>query len=162
MTVDENGDFDFNDVVFDVCPVSSENKTILIIRAVGGELPLYIGSFDEAHEVHNVCNLGPMQMTNTGWDGGIDYNRECGRITLEGQVIASRSDARNITIWVVKKNETITLSADPGRVPSKICVGTDYRWCRERVDIDDTYCKDGVKLFSAYVAGELGDDWYKQ
>lgn len=162
LTVDENGDFDFNDVVFDVCPVSSENKTILIIRAVGGELPLYIGSFDEAHEVHNVCNLGPMQMTNTGWDGGIDYNRECGRITLEGQVIASRSDARNITIWVVKKNETITLSADPGRVPSKICVGTDYRWCRERVDIDDTYCKDGVKLFSAYVAGELGDDWYKQ
>ena len=162
LTVDENGDFDFNDVVFDVCPVSSENKTILIIRAVGGELPLYIGSFDEAHEVHNVCNLGPMQMTNTGWDGGIDYKRECGRITLEGQVIASRSDARNITIWVVKKNETITLSADPGRVPSKICVGTDYRWCRERVDIDDTYCKDGVKLFSAYVAGELGDDWYKQ
>lgn len=162
LTVDENGDFDFNDVVFDVCPVSSENKTILIIRAVGGELPLYIGSFDEAHEVHNVCNLGPMQMTNTGWDGAIDYNRECGRITLEGQVIASRSDARNITIWVVKKNETITLSADPGRVPSKICVGTDYRWCRERVDIDDTYCKDGVKLFSAYVSGQLGDDWYKQ
>ena len=162
LTVDENGDFDFNDVVFDVCPVSSENKTILIIRAVGGELPLYIGSFDEAHEVHNVCGLGPMQMTNTGWDGSINPNKECGRITLEGQVIASRGDARNITIRVVKKNETITLSADPGRVPSKICVGTDYRWCRERVDIDDTYCKDGVKLFSAYVSGQLGDDWYKQ
>ena len=162
LTVSENGDFDFNDVVFDVCPVSSENKTILIIRAVGGELPLYIGEFDEDHEVHNVCGLGPMQMTNTGWDGAINYNRECGRITLEGQIIASRGDARNITIWVVKKNETITLSADPGRVPSKICVGTDYKWCRERIDIDDTYNKGGVKLFSEYVAGQLGDDWYKQ
>ena len=162
LTVDENGDFDFNDVVFDVCPSPDENKTILIIRAVGGELPLYIGEFDEDHEVHNVCGLGPMQMTNTGWDGSIKPNKECGRIVLDGQRITSREGAKDITIWVVKKNETITLSAEPGRVPSKICVGTDYKWCRERYDIDDTYNKGGVKLFSEYVAGQLGDDWYKQ
>ena len=162
LTVDERGDFDFNDVVFDVCPSQDENKTILIIRAVGGELPLQIGEFDEAHEVHNVCNLGATSMTNTGWDGGINYNKECGRIVLDGQRITSRDGAKGITIWVVKKNETITLSAEPGRVPSKICVGTDYKWCHERNDIDDTYHKNGVKLFSEYVAGRLGDDWYKQ
>jgi hypothetical protein len=162
LTVDENGDFDFNDVVFDVCPSQNENKTTLIIRAVGGELPLYIGVFDEAHEVHNVCKLGAKSMTNTGWDGAIDYNKECGRIVLDGQRITSRDGAKGITIWVIKKDETITLSAEPGRVPSKICVGTDYKWCKERNDIDDTYHKNGVKLFSEYVAGRLGDDWYKQ
>lgn len=162
LTVSENGDFDFNDVVFDVCPSQNENKTILIIRAVGGELPLYIGAFDEDHEVHNVCNLGATSMTNTGWNGAINYNKECGRIVLDGQRITTRDGARAITIWVIKKDETITLSAEPGRVPSKICVGTDYKWCHERHDIDDTYHKGGVKLFSEYVAGHLGDDWYKQ
>lgn len=169
LTVDERGDFDFNDVVFDVCPDAKNNKTILIIRAVGGELPLYVAqskdaALDESREVHKVCNIGEMSMTNTGWDNGgkINYNKECGRITLNGTVIDTRAKARDIKITVVKKKETIELSAVPGRVPSKICVGTDYKWCFERTNIDDMYhTSQGDKLFSDYVVGYLGDDWYK-
>lgn len=172
LTTSERGDFDFNDVVFDVCPDTKNNKTILIIRCVGGELPLYVAqskdaALDESREVHNVCGIGSMSMTNTGWDNGgkIDYNKECGRIVLNGTVISSRAEARNIAITVVKKKETIELTAEIGRVPSKICVGTDYKWCPERVDIDDMYhTGDNDLLFKEYVSGSLANDdnWYKK
>lgn len=170
LTTTEKGDFDFNDVVFDVCPDATKNKTTLIIRCVGGELPLYIGlagdPLDDAHDVHKVCGLGATSMTNTGWDNGgkIDYNKVCGRIVLNG-TIDTRSKARNIVITVVKKKETIQLTAEIGRVPSKICVGTDYKWCPERVDIDDMYhTGDNDLLFKEYVSGSLANDdsWYKK
>ncbi len=170
LTTTEKGDFDFNDVVFDVCPDATKNKTTLIIRCVGGELPLYIGlagdPLDDAHDVHKVCGLGATSMTNTGWDNGgkIDYNKVCGRIVLNG-TINTRSEARNIVITVVKKKETIQLTAEIGRVPSKICVGTDYKWCRERVDIDEMYhTGNNDKLFKEYVSGSLANDdsWYKR
>jgi hypothetical protein len=166
LTVDERGDFDFNDVVFDVCPDATTGKTTLIIRAVGGELPLYIGlegdPLDDAHDVHKVCGIGEMSMTNTGWDGPIKYDRKCGEIVLN-TLINDRGAARNnIYVRVIKKKETIRLSATPGRVPSMICVGTDYKWCPERKDIDDIYhTSENVKLFSEYVAGRLGDNWYQ-
>jgi hypothetical protein len=170
LTTTEKGDFDFNDVVFDVCPDAATGKTTLIIRCVGGELPLYIGlasdPLDDAHEVHKVCGLGATSMTNTGWDNGgkIVYDKVCGRIVLNG-TINTRSEARNIVITVVKKKETIKLTADIGRVPSKICVGTDYKWCRERVDIDEMYhTGNNDKLFKEYVSGSLANDdsWYKK
>jgi hypothetical protein len=163
-TVGENDDFDFNDVVFDVCPDAANNSTILIIRCIGGELPLYIAQapdapLDETHEVHNICNIGARTMTNTGWDGDINYNKECGRLTLPGVVINSREGAWGIRITVVKKGVPYELTAKQREVPSKICVGPTYRWCHERTDIDDMYHKGGNKYFSMYVAGQLGDDW---
>ena len=170
LTTTEKGDFDFNDVVFDVCPDATTGKTTLIIRCVGGELPLYIGlagdPLDDAHDVHKVCGLGATSMTNTGWDNGgkIVYDKVCGRIVLNG-TIDTRSKARNIVITVVKKKETIQLTAEIGRVPSKICVGTDYKWCPERVDIDDMYhTGDNDLLFKEYVSGSLANDdsWYKR
>ena len=167
LTTTEKGDFDFNDVVFDVCPDATTGKTTLIIRCVGGELPLYIGlagdPLDDAHDVHKVCGLGATSMTNTGWDGAIKYDKKCGQIVLN-TLINDRGSARdNIYVRVIKKKETIRLSATPGRVPSMICVGTDYKWCPERVDIDDMYhTSENVKLFSEYVAGRLGDNWYQQ
>lgn len=163
-TVGENDDFDFNDVVFDVCPDAENNSTILIIRCIGGELPLYIAQapdapLDESHEVHNICNIGARSMTNTGWDGAINYNKECGRLVLPGVVINSREGAWGIRITVVKKGVPYELTAKQREVPSKICVGPTYEWCSERLDIDKKYHQGGNKYFSMYVAGELGDDW---
>lgn len=175
--VGENDDFDFNDVVFDVLPNEDGVTTTLIIRCIGGELPLYIGQskdapLDERLEVHNICGIGSRTMTNTGWDnnGVIDYEKECGRVTISGYY-ATRGAAWNIPITVVKKGVPYELTAKEREVPSKICVGTDYHWCRERVDIDDTYHNPVTKekYFSMYVAGYWNDDdwengnaWYQQ
>ena len=175
LTVGESSDFDFNDVVFDVC----HNGT-LIIRAIGGELPIYIGA-EGANEVHAACsvtlpdnfnnNMGQnshMVMRNTGWASSgsgktnvaIDYNADLGHISL-GRNINSKEEAKEIGIWVHKNGTNIKLQAPVGKVASMICVGQDYKWCAERQDIDDKYHKDGVKLFHQYVIGDpnYGDDW---
>ena len=173
LTVGENSDFDFNDVVFDVC----QNGT-LIIRAIGGELPIYIGT-EGANEVHEVCSItlpastnqgknSHMFMRNTGWKStgnsktyeGIDYDADLGHISL-GRTFNSPAEAKTIGIWVEKNKTNIKLQAPKGKVASMVCVGTDYKWCAERQDIDAKYHKGGVKLFHQYVIGdpEYGDDW---
>ena len=172
LTVGENSDFDFNDVVFDVC----HNGT-LIIRAIGGELPIYIGA-EGANEVHAACSVtlgdtnqganSHMMMRNTGWASSgsgktnvdIDYNADLGHISLN-RTFSSKEEAKEIEIWVHKNGTNIRLQAPVGKVASMICVGQDYKWCAERQDIDDKYHKDGVKLFHQYVIGDpnYGDDW---
>ena len=173
LTVGENSDFDFNDVVFDVCKNGD-----LIIRAIGGELPIYIGS-ENANEVHAACSVtlsgdtnkgqnSHLFMRNTGWksDGSgkvhedINYDAELGKIQLGG-TYNTPADAKNIGIWVHKNGTNVKLKAPKGKVASMICVGTDYKWCAERQDIDDKYHKNGVKLFHQYVIGDpnYGDDW---
>ena len=174
LTVGENSDFDFNDVVFDVFQNGN-----LIIRAIGGELPLYIGtgSVEDATEVHLACigtlpgytNKGKdshLYMRNTGWSSSgnkenvaIDYNANLGTIELGG-TYNSRTDAKGIKIWVKKSFGFVELKADQGKVASKVCVGSDYKWCSEREDIDRKFRdKNSLKLFQQYVIGKLGDDW---
>ena len=158
LTVSQSSDFDFNDVVFDVCPNDDGATTTLIIRAVGGELPLYI----EGQEVHQaiwgeIC----AKMMNTGRDGAIDFDKECGRITI-GKYVASRAAAKDIVVEVTKMSTNIPLKSDAGKVASKIAVGTDYEWCGETQDIDRKYNVDGVKLFQQYVIGNYANDvWYR-
>lgn len=173
LTVGENSDFDFNDVVFDVCKNGK-----LIIRAIGGELPIYIGT-ENANEVHAVCSItlgdtdrgrnSYMFMRNTGWtySGGkasanIDYNAELGTIELGG-TFNTPADAQKIDIWVHKNGRNYKLEAPKGKVASMVCVGTDFEWCSERQDIDKKFRKkDGTKLFQQYVRGISpydNDDW---
>ena len=172
LTVGESSDFDFNDVVFDV-----RKDGILIIRAIGGELPIYIGA-EGANEVHAACRVtlgdtnkganSHMMMRNTGWASSgvgknnvaIDYNADLGHISLN-RTFSSKEEAKEIEIWVHKNGTNIRLQAPVGKVASMICVGQDYKWCAERQDIDDKYHKDGVKLFHQYVIGDpnYGDDW---
>ena len=151
LTVGENSDFDFNDVVFDVYQNGD-----LVIRAIGGQLPLYV----EGVEVHAVCGVGVMDMVNTGWhNDGPNYNRTLGTIST-GRAFGSRSDAKGISIVVHKNDRDIQLFADKGKVASMIAVGSDFEWCNERLDIDAKFHKaDGTKLFQQYVIGNLGDNW---
>jgi hypothetical protein len=172
LTVGEYSDFDFNDVVFDVCKNGD-----LLIRAIGGELPIYIGA-ENANEVHAVCNIAlrddydrgknsHLVMMNTGWQSSgvgkvsesIDYNKVLGTISLGG-TFNSKADAWNIDIWVHKNGKNIKLEAPVGKVASMICVGTDYEWCAEREDIDKKFRDiNGTKLFQQYVRGNVGDSW---
>ena len=68
----ENSDFDFNDVVFDVFWNSELSVTTIRLQAAGGELPLYIGSVTDAHEVHKLFGFtNSYPLINTGWKSGV-------------------------------------------------------------------------------------------
>ena len=154
LTVGENSDFDFNDVVFDVF----EDGKILV-RACGGTLPLTVAG----REVHGLFGQSTSTMINTGWTGTIDYVNTYQEINY-GSSIPNVAAAYDIPVVVTKKvagvEKPITLTAVRAKVASKIAVGSDYKWCAEREDIDSKYHKaDGTKLFQQYVIGNLGDDW---
>ena len=156
LTVSDNSDFDFNDVVFDV--YWSGGVTTIRLLAAGGELPLYIGSVDDAHEVHKLFGFSDSYpLINTNWKNGKTANPV--DFTISGSY-PDRTACKNIPVYVTKKGENILLKADQGKVASKVCVGRDYEWCDERLDIDKKFrAKDGTKLFQQYVIGKLGDDW---
>ena len=163
LTVGENSDFDFNDVVFDIFWDSSSSTTTIRLRAAGGELPLYVAGH-EVHKEFGYTNSYPL--INTGWDGTLEYEKRYTDFTISG-TYNTRELANTIPVMVTKKGKNeelinILLTAEQGKVASKVCVGRDYEWCRERQDIDDKFHKaDGTKLFQQYVIKNLGDDWYQ-
>ena len=159
LTVGENSDFDFNDVVFDVI----EGGTKLRLRAAGGELPLYVAG-QEVHEAFATKYSGITRTTliNTGWNGPVDYENYYVDIS-SGGTYSTRALAETIPIVVHKNGRQITLKAEKAKVASKIAVGSDFEWCSEREDIDKKFRKkDYTKLFQQYVRGISpynNDDW---
>ena len=156
LTVGENSDFDFNDVVFDVI----NGGTTLRLRAAGGELPLYVAG-QEVHAAFATKYSGITQTTliNTGKNGTVDYENYYVDIP-SGGTYSTRALAESIPIVVHKNGQEITLKAEKAKVASKIAVGPDFKWCAEREDIDGKFrTKDYTKLFQQYVIGNLGDDW---
>ena len=156
LTVSQNTDFDFNDVVFDVY-----KSGLIRIRACGGTLPLRV----DGQEVHGLFGKGTGEMINTGWDGNgtIDYVNTYRDIEYSKGGVADLAAANLILVEVYKQDQWISLVAPVGEVASKIAVGNDYPWCREREDIDSKWhLKDGTKTFSDYVRGmTIGNAWYQ-
>ena len=143
LTVDENGDFDFNDVVFDV--KFGNSKTTIILQAAGGTLPLYVAGM----EVHEMFGVSTSTMVNTG--KGV--NLEPVEFAVDGNF---NWDANNIPVTVEKNGTTVELQARQGKAPSKIAVGIDYEWCEEKQDIESKYPK-----FSDYVQNPWNNEWWK-
>ena len=131
LTQGEHGDFDFNDVVFEV-KWESETSAQITLLAAGGTLPLYIGTED--HEVHKEFGVAVNQMVNTGTDLSISLSPKT--FTVTGSF---GGDAYNIPVFVKKYGEWIELKAEKGKVPKKIAVETRYKWCDERQDIETKY-----------------------
>ena len=134
------GDFDFNDVVFDVVYDYDGTQSAIILQAAGGTLPLYV----DGHEVHGTFGeYGTGEMINTG----AGPNAPSVVVPLGKKY----TDARDIKVTVSKKNakgveEEIELKAEEGRAPHKIAVPIDFDWMDERRDIESYYTG-----FSAYV-----------
>lgn len=139
------GDFDFNDVVFDVAPLSQYNNpyTVITVRAAGGTMPIYI----EGKEVHELFGVETKTMVNTG-------AKACpvAQFTISGY-----KQAKDINITVDNGEFTFVLNNPVGNAPKKICVGTDYEWCAEKQNIKAKYPK-----FNDYVADPSKTNaWYK-
>ena len=158
LSASEAGDFDFNDVVFDV--VKAENgKTTLKLICAGGTLPLRVRGANEAEgvEVHSVFGedaptQGKYQMYNTG--AGPDKPAEV--FTVDGEY-TTPEQIKNIIIEVFKDNSWMELKATRGEAACKILVDDTFKPVTERRNIANEY-----KLFTKYVVGEFVDDfWWK-
>ena len=144
----EIGDFDFNDVVFDVELVEVvkgtqviENYANITLLAAGGTLPLYIG----AHEVHAEFGVETDVMVNTGMGESKDP------VKFKLDKCTSPAD---IQISVRDGGKEYILNSNVGQAPMKICVTTNFEWPAERQNIKDKYPK-----FADYV-NDQSVTWY--
>ena len=144
LSVSDNSDFDFNDVVFDVTFDYPAGKTTITLQAAGGTLPLYVGG----QEVHEKFGVSTKTMVNTGTGASKDPVS----FELDGTF---GHDANNILVQVEKEGVPLEITAERGRVASKIAVSPNYEWCTEKQDIVDKYPN-----FSKYVSNPSFDIWW--
>ena len=146
LSVSDNSDFDFNDVVFDVTFDYPAGKTTITLQAAGGTLPLYVGG----QEVHEMFGVSTKTMVNTG----AGARKDPVSFVLDGTF---EHDANNIVVQVEKEGEPMTITANRGQVASKIAVEPNYEWCKERQDIEVKY-----PVFGQYVKGKVeGGNWWE-
>lgn len=175
QSLNENSDFDFNDVVFDVKWVSDSEVDVEILAA-GGTLPLTVGwdGVDESKyrdfEVHNLLGYSETMIINTHSSVGNHIDGVPSKhLTLNGTFSKDNFAAdvnTQIPIKVKKNGVWYDIKADQGKVAGKLAVDKEYDpWCNERKDIDDWWMNaDKQGLFSKYTQDPttLTKYWYKQ
>ena len=157
LTASEAGDFDFNDVVFDVVKAEGGKTTLKLICA-GGVLPLRVRGANEAEgqEVHALFGgtpneKGEYQIYNTGAGPNVDPVE----FTVEGEY-TTPEEIKNIIIEV-NKGSWMELKATQGEAACKILVDDTFIPVRERKNIANEY-----GLFTNYVQGSFVNDfWWK-
>ena len=159
LSASEAGDFDFNDVVFDVVKAEGGKTTLKLICA-GGVLPLRVRGANEAEgvEIHSVFGetapnaKGEYQMYNTGAGPTVPE----ATFTVKGEY-TTPEQIKNIIIEVRKDNVWMPLYATQGVAACKILVDNTFKPVRERRNIADEN-----KKFTNYVQGKFVDDfWWK-
>lgn len=142
LSVGEGGDFDFNDVVFDVKFIDNDRVKIILLAA-GGTLPIYVGGV----EVHEAFGVATNVMVNTGGE-------TCEYVEFEMECKNHGWNANCIPVKVIKDGKEVVLEAVKGSIPGKICVGSYYNWCDERQSIETKYPR-----FADYVKDQ-NVKWY--
>ena len=138
LTAREDGDFDFNDVVFDY-KLLNNGKAKIKLRAAGGTLELYVGGTGNegmteitgGKEVHTQFGVPINQMVNTG-------------VTTVAEPAAFEVDCENdlpvnIKIWVKKGGKFFELTAHTGQPASKFHTSCLTKWCDEYISISNPY-----------------------
>ena len=159
LSASEDGDFDFNDVVFDVVKAEGGRTTLKLICA-GGTLPLRVRGANEAEgvEVHSVFgemapnDQGIYKMYNTGAGPTVPE----ATFTVAGEYTTPEK-IKNIIIEVKKEDKWMALPANRGEAACKILVDNTFKPVRERRNIADENLK-----FTNYVQGSFADEfWWK-
>lgn len=155
----EAGDFDFNDVVFDVVKAEGGKTTLKLICA-GGVLPLRVRGAGEPEgvEIHSVFG-----QTTPNANGEYNmYNTGAGRtapeatFTVEGEY-TTPEQIKNIIIEVKKNGVWMELNATRGEAACKILVDSSFKPVAERHNIADENLR-----FTDYVQGKFVDEfWWK-
>ena len=139
----EDSDWDFNDLVFDVKFLGSNQVQIQVV-AVGGTLPIRING-EDALEAHGLYDQGTNIMINTG--AGAKYPSQAYESNgipekaIFTRTIAGVDDSygKNIKVEVKKGNDWIELTAEADQPAAKIGVEPTFDYCTERVDISGRY-----------------------
>ncbi len=159
LSASEAGDFDFNDVVFDVVKAEGGVTTLKLICA-GGVLPLRVRGANQAEgtEIHSLFGEnepnanGQYKMYNTG----LSPKMPEAEFTVEG-TYTTPEQIKNIIIEVFKENKWLELKAERGKAACKILVDDTFKPVAERKNIADEN-----KLFTNYVQGSFVNDfWWK-
>ena len=159
LSASEAGDFDFNDVVFDVVKAES-GVTYLKLICAGGVLPLRVRGASEANgvEVHSIFGettpneKGEYKMYNTGAGPNVDPIE----FTVNGEY-TTPEQIQKIIIEVKKNDIWMELKATKGEAACKILVDDTFKPVTERRNIADEN-----KKFTNYVQGTFVDDfWWK-
>ena len=153
LSASEAGDFDFNDVVFDVVKAEGGKTTLRLICA-GGTLPLKVMGI----EVHGLFGettpsaSGTYKMYNTG----AGPNVEPVDFEINGEY-TTPEQIKNIKIEVYKNESWMELKANTGEAACKILVDDTFTPVPERKNIANENLK-----FTSYVQGTFVDDfWWK-
>jgi hypothetical protein len=136
LSADDDGDFDFNDIVLDVkFAKAGETTTQLCLRAAGGTLPLMIADNTE-WETHKLFKVSESVMVNTAPGKHFEYAPV--KLTLN-QAIANAAQAKDITLKVFKHGKWQTLTAEIHEPAAKIAITSvaPGDWLDERVSIKD-------------------------
>ena len=147
----QTSDWDFNDAVFDVRfeNVNNQNYAVITLHAAGGTKYLTIGGEgDKGVEVHKALCVEQSTMVNTVKDQGVTRPVAIFRIP----VAANMDNANDIPVYVGDQ----VLKAQQGEATQKLCVPTDVKWMKERVQFINTYEK-----FKDYVNSNTPDNWYE-
>lgn len=144
LSANDQSDFDFNDVVFDVA-LNVNGKTQIKLQAAGGTLPLIIGvenpSDDQdytANEVHNVFG-GYTTTTMINTNAGKYGKSADGVAPAVLELDKAYEDAKDIPVYVKKNGTWVELTAKQGEPASKIGVATDFQWVNEKEYIGSAY-----------------------
>lgn len=153
LSASEAGDFDFNDVVFDVVKAEGSKTTLRLICA-GGVLPLRVMGI----EVHGLFGQatpnekGEYQMFNTGAGPNVDPVE----FEINGEY-TTPEQIKNIKIEVYKNGSWMELKATRGEAACKILVDDTFVPVPERRNIANEN-----KKFTDYVQGTFVDEfWWK-
>ena len=159
LSASEAGDFDFNDVVFDVVKAEGGVTTLKLICA-GGTLPLRVRGANQAEgtEIHSLFGEnepnanGQYKMYNTG----LSPKMPEAEFTVEG-TYTTPEQIRNIIIEVWKNDKWMELKAETGKAACKILVDDTFVPVPERKNIANE-----KKEFTNYVQGKFVNDfWWK-
>ena len=150
LKVVKSSDWDFNDAVFDVRFEGSGNDryAVITLHAAGGTKSLTIGGVGakgvEVHEALGVEEQGTMINTGNGATRPVAIFRI--------PVAANMSNPNDIPVYVGDQ----VLEAKQGQATQKLCVPTDVKWMKERVQFINSYDQ-----FKDYVNNSTPEDWYK-
>ena len=158
LSAAEAGDFDFNDVVFDIVEVK-DGKTTLKLICAGGVLPIRVRGENQAEgvEIHSVFGEAPNEqdlykMYNTGAGPTVPE----ATFTVEGEY-TTPEQIKNIIIEVKKNGIWMPLPANQGQAACKILVDSSFKPVKEKRNIADEH-----QRFTNYVQGSFQDDfWWK-
>lgn len=138
-------DFDFNDLVFDVCYTYKDKTNItahITLQAVGGTLPIYIGNTNTTELHRAMLGYESYVPINVAASNGATHAPVSFTISAKTtnpndiDIIVRNPDAKGaITDIILPK------SGESNLAPQKICMPVGTRWLKENQQIEWGYTK---------------------